>query len=164
MDGGRWIWKQAKEKFAEATQILDFYHAAEHLSEIAKARYGAQTPKADKWFDARCEDFLEGRHQAVMKSVRAWRSVEQAHIKIKHDNLGYFKRNRGRMHYDLYRAKHMHIGSGIAESACKCLVQARLKQSGMRWTQTGAESILQLRRLWLDAPDTDFGQYARMTA
>jgi len=163
-DGGRWIWRQAKEKFPRATQILDFYHAAEHLSEIAKARYGAGTPKAEKWLKARCDDFLEGRHQMVMKSIRAWRPIEQDHIKAKHDNLGYFKRNRERMHYDQYRANGMHIGSGIAESSCKCLVQARLKQSGMRWTESGAESILQLRRLWLDAPDTDFGHYARMTS
>lgn len=163
-DGGRWIWKQARVKFPEATQILDFYHAAEHLSDVAKARYGAQTSKAQKWLEARCQDFLEGRHQAVMRSIRAWQPVEQADVKTKHDNLGYFRRNRERMHYDVYRANHMHIGSGIAESTCKCLIQARLKQSGMRWTKTGAESILQLRRLWLDAPNTDFGQYARMAA
>ena len=68
------------------------------------------------------------------------------------------------MRYHEYRAKGMHIGSGIAESSCKCLVQARLKQSGMRWTEAGAESMLQLRRLWLDQPNTDFGQYARMAA
>lgn len=79
-DGGRWIWKQAKEKFPEATQILDFYHAAERLSEIAKARYGAQTPKAEKWLETRCEDFLEGRHQAVMRSIRTWRPAQQAAI------------------------------------------------------------------------------------
>jgi len=163
-DGGRWIWKQAKINFPKATQILDFYHAAEHLSEIAKAWYGAQTPKADKWLEHRCEDFLEGRWETVMRSIRAWKPSEEQDVKTKQDNLGYFKRNRERMRYDEYRAKQMHIGSGIAESSCKCLVQARLKQSGMRWTQSGAESMLQLRRLWLDAPHTDFGQYARMAA
>lgn len=163
-DGGRWIWKQAKSNFPNATQILDFYHAAEHLSEVGKAWYGAQSPKAAKWLENRSRDFLEGRYETVMRSIRAWKPVEEQDIKTKHDNLGYFKRNRERMRYDQYRAKQMHIGSGIAESSCKCLVQARLKQSGMRWTQTGAESILQLRRLWLDDPDTDFGQYARMAA
>ena len=58
----------------------------------------------------------------------------------------------------------LHIGSGIAESACKCLVQARLKQSGMHRTLQGAEYTLQLRRLWLDKPDTDFAAYSRMPA
>lgn len=161
-DGGRWIWKQAKDNFPKATQILDFYHAAEHLSEVAKAWYGVQSPKAEKWLESRCEDFLTGRHDTVMRSIRAWKPLEEAQMKIKHDNLGYFKRNRERMRYEEYRAKEMHIGSGIAESSCKCLVQARLKQSGMRWTEPGAESILQLRRLWVDAPETDFGQYAKM--
>lgn len=163
-DGGRWIWKQAKNNFPEATQILDFYHAAEHLSDIAKAWHGVQTPKAEEWLQNRCEDFLEGRWDKAMRSIRAWKPLEEADIKTKQDNLGYFTRNRDRMHYDKYRSNNMHIGSGIAESSCKCVVQARLKQSGMRWTPDGAESILQLRRLWLDAPDTDFGQYARMAA
>lgn len=163
-DGGRWIWKQAKSNFPDATQILDFYHAAEHLSDVAKAWYGAQSPQAAKWLENRCKDLLEGRHETVMRSIRAWKPLEELQIKTKQQNLGYFKHNRERMRYDEYRAKEMHIGSGIAESSCKCLVQARLKQSGMRWTETGAESMLQLRRLWLDEPDTDFGQYARMAA
>jgi hypothetical protein len=163
-DGGRWIWKQVANNFPKATQILDFYHAAEHLSEVANAWYGAGTKKAQEWLQERSLDFLEGRWERVMRSIRAWKPVEAEDIKTKHDNLGYFRRNRERMHYDDYRARGMHIGSGIAESSCKCLVQARLKGSGMRWTEDGAESILQLRRLWLDAPDTDFGQYARMAA
>lgn len=161
-DGGRWIWNQAGNNFPKATQILDFYHAAEHLSEIAKAWYGPQTPNAEKWLKDRCNDFLEGRWERVIRSIRAWKPVEEQHAKTKQNNLGYFKSNRERMRYDQYRAKQMHIGSGIAESSCKCLVQARLKQSGMRWTPNGAESILQLRRLWVDAPQTDFTQYAHM--
>ncbi|MCX6344909.1 MAG: ISKra4 family transposase [Armatimonadetes bacterium] len=163
-DGGRWIWNQAKSNFPKATEILDFYHAAEHLSEVSKVWYGAQTPKAAKWLEERSLDLIEGRWEKVMRSIRAWRPLEAEDIKTKNDNLRYFKRNRERMRYDEYRAKEMHIGSGIAESSCKCLVQARLKQSGMRWTEAGAESILQLRRLWLDAPDTNFEQYARMAA
>ena len=100
----------------------------------------------------------------MMKSIRAWRPVEPEHTKVKQDNIGYFKRNRERMHYDEYKAKGLHIGSGIAESACKSLVQARLKQSGMRWSPEGAAAMLQLRRLWVDVPDANFGQYAGMAA
>jgi hypothetical protein len=163
-DGSKWIWNQAANNFPRATEILDFYHAAEHLSEVAKSWYGADSPKSAKWLENRKADLLEGRWEKVMRSIRAWKPIETEDIKTKHDNLGYFTTNRQRMQYDDYRAKAMHIGSGIAESSCKCLVQARLKQSGMRWTQAGAESILQLRRLCLDAPDTDFGQYASMAA
>jgi len=163
-DGGRWIWKQAKENFPGCIEILDFYHASEHLAEIARAWYGADSPLAGKWLERSKLDFLEGRFGRVMKSIRAWCPVDPEHIKIKHENTGYFTRNKARMRYDQYRAKGLHIGSGIAESSCKCLVQARLKQSGMRWTQNGAASMLQLRRLWFDAPHTDFGQYAAMAA
>ena len=99
-----------------------------------------------------------------MRSMSAWRPTDAEHEELKRENIGYFTRNRERMHYDQYLARGLHIGSGIAESACKCLVQARLKQAGMRWTQEGAASMLQLRRLWLDVPETNFGQYAAMAA
>jgi len=163
-DGGRWIWKQARENFPGCTEILDFYHASEHLGAIARARYGSESPKANKWLDRRKTDFLEGRFERVMSSIAAWRPTDAEHIEIKRENIGYFTHNRERMHYDEYRARGLHIGSGIAESACKCLVQARLKQAGMRWSQEGAASMLQLRRLWLDSPQTYFGQYAAMAA
>jgi hypothetical protein len=163
-DGGRWIWKQARENFPGCTQILDFYHASEHLGAIARARYGSDGPNANKWLEKRKADFLEGRFERVMKLIRTWRPTDARHVEIKRENIGYFTRNRQRMHYDEYLAKGLHIGSGIAESACKCLVQARLKQAGMRWTQEGAASMLQLRRLWLDEPDANFGQYAAMAA
>jgi hypothetical protein len=163
-DGGRWIWKQARENFPQAVQILDFYHASEHLAEVARARYGAENPKANKWLDKRKDDFLEGRFERVMNSISAWRPTEAKHVEIKDENIGYFTRNRKRMHYNEYLAKGLHIGSGIAESACKCLVQARLKQAGMRWSPEGAASMLQLRRLWFDNPSANFGQYAAMAA
>ena len=163
-DGGRWIWKQVRQNFPGCVEILDFYHATEHLGEVARAWHGAETPKAARWLDRCKADLLEGRFERVMKSMRAWRPVEEEHAKLKSDNIGYFSRNRKRMRYDEFRARGMHIGSGIAESSCKCLVQARLKQSGMHWTEQGAESILQLRRLWMDVPNADFAQYARMAA
>jgi hypothetical protein len=163
-DGGRWIWKQARENFSGCTQILDFYHASEHLGEIARAWYGSDGPNANKWLQKRKADFLEGRFERVMRSIRAWHPTDEEHAELKREDIGYFTRNRKRMRYDQYLAKGLHIGSGIAESACKCLVQARLKQAGMRWTQEGAASMLQLRRLWLDEPEANFGQYAAMAA
>jgi hypothetical protein len=161
-DGGRWIWKQARENFPNSIQILDFYHAAEHLAEIGNAWYGAGSKKAEKWLERRKKDLLEGRFDRMMRSIRAWRPKDPDHEKTKRGNIGYFIRNRKRMRYDQFRARSLHIGSGIAESSCKCLVQARLKQSGMHWTEQGAESILQLRRLWMDAPATDFSKYSGM--
>ena len=84
----------------------------------AKSWYGPGTGKADKWLEDRSVDLLEGRWEKVMRSIRAWKPLEAEDIKTKQDNLGYFKRNRERMRYEEYRAKEMHIGSGIAESSC----------------------------------------------
>lgn len=163
-DGGRWIWKQVKDNFPGCVEILDFYHAAEHLGEIARAWYGDQSPKAAKWLSERKSDLLEGQWDTVMRSIRAWKPLEAEDVQTRRGNLAYFKRNKERMRYDEFRARGLHIGSGIAESSCKCLVQARLKQSGMHWTEQGAESILQLRRMWMDEPGADFAQYAHMAA
>jgi hypothetical protein len=91
-DGGRWIWKQARQNFPEALQILDFYHAADHLGEIARAWHGSDSSKMDKWLQRSKADLLEGRFVRVMKSIRAWRPAEPEHIKIKHGNIGYFTR------------------------------------------------------------------------
>jgi len=92
-DGGRWIWNQARDNFPKATQIQDFYHVAEHLSEVEKAWHGAKTPRAAKWLENHCRDFPEGRWETIMRSIRAWQPLETEDIKTKEDNLNYFKRN-----------------------------------------------------------------------
>jgi hypothetical protein len=163
-DGARWIWNQARDNFPGSIEIVDYYHATEHLAEIANAWYGFDSPRAEKWLLKRKRDLLEGRHERVVRSIRAWRPIEGEHIKLKSRNLGYFTCNKERMRYDKFAARGLHIGSGVVESCCKAIVQARLKQPGMRWTYDGAEAILQLRRMWLDNPHADFGRYAAMPA
>jgi hypothetical protein len=163
-DGAKWIWKRAQEHFPGCTEIVDFYHASEHLGEYARLRYGPESPAGAQWLRARQGDLLEGRFEEVLIALREWAPGEPEGVKLQQETVGYFTHNRERMRYDAYRARGLHIGSGVAESSCKTLAQARLKQSGMRWTEPGAEAILQLRRLWLDAPDTDFTAYARAAA
>jgi len=161
-DGAKWIWNQARDNFPGCVEIVDFYHAAEHLAEISRAWHGVDTPRQAQWLDQRKADLLEGRHKRVVRSIRAWRPTDPEHIDLRRTNLAYFVRNKDRMRYDRFRDRGLHIGSGVVESACKTVAKARLKQSGMRWTYHGAEAILQLRRMWIDAPNTDFGRYAAM--
>ncbi len=85
-------------------------------------------------------------------------------VKKIEDNITYFENNQGRMHYDEYKAKGYHIGSGTAESACKHVVGQRLKQSGMTWSLAGAEAILQLRILWKNNEWDRFWQTRKMAA
>ena len=93
-DGGRWIWKQVRQNFPGCVEILDFYHATEHLGEIARAWHGAESPKAGKWLDRCKADLLEGRFGRVMKSIRAWKPLDPEHVEIKRQNTGYFIRKR----------------------------------------------------------------------
>ena len=161
-DGAVWIWKRAQEHFPGCTEIVDFYHASEHLGAVARVRWGPESPVGGQWLEARQSDLLEGRFEQVLTALEAWQPSEPEAEKLQHQTRGYFRNNRERMRYDEYRARGLHIGSGVAESSCRTIPQARLKLSGMRWKEPGAEAILQLRRLWLDAPDTDFTTYARL--
>jgi len=161
-DGAKWIWNQARDNFPGCVEIVDFYHAAEHLAETSRAWYGVDNPKAAQWLDERKKDLLEGRHRRVVRSIRAWRPTDPELVKLRRLNLGYFVRNKERMRYHSFRGRGLHIGSGVVESSCKALAQARLKLPGMRWAEQGAEAILHLRRLWVDDPNADFGKYAGM--
>jgi len=163
-DGAPWIWNQARDNFPEAIEIVDFFHAAEHLAQVAASWYGFGTDKAEDWLLRAKDDLLEGKLERILRSVRAWKPTEPEALKVKRTNLGYFRRNKERMRYDHYLSQGLHIGSGVAESSCKTVVQARLKQSGMHWSQRGAEAILQLRVRWLDDLAVNFAAYAAMPA
>ena len=78
--------------------------------------------------------------------------------------IGYVEPNVARMDYPSYRSAGLHVGSGPIESACKQLVTARLKQSGMRWTVAGAEQTLALRCCWLNGDWDAFWQSKPLAA
>ena len=106
------------------TQILDFYHAAEYLTDVALAA---------------CPRSKSDRAQQLSKSVKE--KLESA--------ITYFRNHKHQMHYARYRAKSMPIGSGVTEAACKTLVKQRLCSSGMKWKERGASIVLRLRALVL---------------
>lgn len=157
-DGAAWIWKTAREQFPKAVQILDWYHATEHLWAVGKARFGNREQELWAWVKARENDLWEGRVQEVIAAVRAISAELGAPLESLSDNeratdprwiayrsIGYFEENAERMKYPDYRAKNLPIGSGVVESACKHVVANRCKRAGMRWDQEGAENILALR-------------------
>lgn len=150
-DGKRGIWCTAKrsETLCSATFILDFFHAAEHLSAASKALFG-DTPKARAWFEKR-RDQLQLEDGALAKIQRTLRralkqlplaSDDQETLRA---TIRYFKANSSRMRYAEFIAKGLPIGSGPVESAAKMIVQARLKRSGMHWSTDGGQRVLDLR-------------------
>ena len=159
-DGASWIWRSFAHHYPSGVQILDYYHASEHLGSVANAWYGEGTDKARRWVKTRQADLLSDCVESVIRSIRSWKPDDDDAKEIRRLNLKYFTDNKDRMRYASLAANDYHIGSGLVESACKTVVGMRLKQSGMRWSEVGAEAMLNLRSLLLSNPDADLGRYA----
>ncbi len=144
-DGAPWIWNIAAKHFWGATQILDLYHALEHLADAGKAVFGALNPKSRQWLSAHREDLRNGDIQAVVRSLKRLRPAGSEEKEVVRKTIEYFEKNRDRMRYQEFRQQGLFVGSGVVEAGCKTVIGRRLKQSGMRWTVQGANSIIALR-------------------
>ncbi len=135
-------------------QILDFFHAAEYLPNIADAAYPGKTdkPRRKQWL-REWRDKLKHQSGAVVKILEQARRYARKRklSKAVRENLektiGYFDNNQGRMNYPEHTQAGLPIGSGVTEAACKTLVKQRLCGSGMRWKEQGTKIILSLRAL-----------------
>ena len=128
--------------------VIDFFHAAGHLSSALAAAYGEGTPRYRSRFQKLCTSLLEVEG-GVEKIIRALRHL---HLRFPRrekiaKELAYFRRYRRMMHYATLSARNLPIGSGVVEAACKTLVTERLKRSGMRWRVPGGQAILTFRAL-----------------
>lgn len=143
-DGAAWIWGIAAAKFPEATQIVDLFHAREHLNSLARSLEFMLLDRKDEWLAARLEDLDYGDIDGIEAAVRRYplEGVKKDQVE---KELGYFVNNAPRMRYKWFRSRGLFVGSGVVESGCKAVIGQRLKMSGMRWTITGAEAIATLR-------------------
>lgn len=144
-DGAPWIWNIASEHFPGAIEIVDLYHAREHLSELAKVVYGPGSKMAKQWADERIAELDVGNVEAVVTAIARLRSGNDAVKDEVRRAAGYFQTNAERMRYREFRSQGLFVGSGVIEAGCKTIAGRRLKQSGMRWTVKGANAILALR-------------------
>jgi Uncharacterised protein family (UPF0236) len=144
-DGAPWIWNIASEHFPGAVEIVDLYHAREHLSELAKVIYGPGSKAARQWADARIAELDVGDVEAVLAAMARLRPGNHAIKDEVRRASGYFQTNAERMRYREFRSQGLFVGSGVIEAGCKTIAGRRLKQSGMRWTVKGANAILALR-------------------
>jgi hypothetical protein len=161
-DGIDWIWHEAAKHFPRSEEILDYYHALQHLWQLAHARFENQEA-AQAWIGEQQKRLLEEEKgvEAVMEGVEEWepRGEEEAEVKRRVGN--YLRHHAHRMEYKRLRERGYHIGSGVVEAGCKNVVQARLKGAGMRWSEAGAEAMLHLRASWCSTGSTDFRAAAR---
>jgi hypothetical protein len=143
-DGAVWIWNLAGECFGTRVEIVDYYHGCEHLTVVASALFGEGTDAAKAWAQAQRGQLHDNGADAVIAAIRAAAGSNHPNGDRIRRELGYFRTNRDRMRYPAFRAAGYPIGSGAVESACKLVVQQRLKGPGMRWSDAGGAAMLTL--------------------
>ena len=150
-DGAPWIWNIAAEQFPGAIEIVDIYHAKQHLCDVAKALYGAGADLANQWAKDRRAELDAGRLRALVATLRIHVETTPEARKCIHYVFG----NRHRMRYPQFRDRGLCVSSGVVEAGCK-QIGARLKRAGMRWTVAGANAIIALRCCLLSGRFEDF--------
>jgi hypothetical protein len=143
-DGAAWIWGIATDKFPEATQVVDLYHAREHLYSLTRSLEFMLLNRRDEWLAARLGDLDYGDIDAIEAAVRTY-PLEGVKKDEAEKELGYFLNNAPRMRYHWFRSRGLFVGSGVVEASCKSVIGQRLKQAGMHWTVRGADAIIALR-------------------
>jgi len=144
-DAAAWIEGVNETCYPRATKVVDWWHASEHIWAVAKAVYGEGTAAAEGWAQARCDELWKGQWSALESAMEQLESSQDETRKLIQQEQQFFHNHKGRMDYPHYRHRGLPIGSGSVESACKNVVGARCKQSGMRWTEQGAQAVLSLR-------------------
>ncbi len=143
-DGALWFWGIAEEHFPGATQIVDLYHAREHLADLGKLLHSPGSAASQSWTAARREELDAGEVEQVVAALGRFRPRPTEAQEAVRKASGYFETNADRMRYAHFRRQGLFVGSGVAEAGCKTIIGCRLKQSGMRWTVRGANAIIAL--------------------
>lgn len=144
-DGAIWIWNLADQHFLGAVQIVDLYHARQHVWELA-AKLFVNDERARRQWAAICQYLLDqGQTGALVLILRHLRPDNEKLAQDVEKDAEYFARNADRMRYPEFRAKGLFVGSGVIEAGCRTVVGKRLKCSGMFWSVRGANAILALR-------------------
>jgi len=149
-DGAPWIWERMKPMLmglgvdsSKVTEVLDFYHALEHITVVADGRKMWSPKKRSRWMNSMRRLLIDGKLDALLSEIRKL-ARGRAASKVKTE-IRYFEQNRERTRYDLLREKKLPIGSGATESAIRQIVNMRLKGAGMFWKIENAEAFLHLR-------------------
>jgi hypothetical protein len=148
-DGAVWIWNLADQHFPGAVQIVDLYHARQHLAELAGLLHPHDAAAKKLWITPMKHLLDEGKTEELVERLRALAvQLTEAHPDLAKEVLTeaeYFATNAERMNYPDFRRRGLFVGSGVIEAGCKSIVGQRLKQSGMFWTVTGTNNIIALR-------------------
>jgi hypothetical protein len=164
-DGAVWIWNQADLHFPGAVQIVDLYHARQHLWEVAALLYPYDAAAKKLWM-VPMKDLLDhGRIELLVEWLREIATAQAGTQPGIAEDIGkeadYFETNTDRMRYPEFRQKEYFVGSGVIEAGCKSIAGVRLKQTGMHWTVRGANAIIALRCCRFNGRFEDFWEETR---
>lgn len=143
-DGGVWIQQYLEQNYPKATHILDYYHAVEHLAEFSRLHFKT-AKEGGQWLDRQRATLLAEGVDVVLSNLAALPNVSLVAGESRSRVVGYYHRNRHRMRYSQFRDRGLQIGSGPMEAAHRTVVQCRMKRSGQRWSDEGAQAMLNLR-------------------
>jgi len=161
-DGAEWIWNLADLHFPGAVQIVDLYHARQHLWELARKLYPNNQASQKAWMKVHQKRLLDkGKIEKLVTAIRSIDFVNPEVVDKIRLEADYFERNAERMRYPKFRRQHLFVGSGVIEAGCKTVIGSRLKQSGMFWTVRGANAIIALRCCHLNGRFEDYWESRR---
>jgi hypothetical protein len=143
-DGAAWIWNLAREHFYDSVQIVDWYHAKQHLCQAANLIHGEGTPAANHWVKTHETLLFEGQADRLAEALTHAAQTKPKAAKELRQHAGYFRDNQRRMQYLERREEDYPIGSGTAESGCGQF-RRRFTGPGMRWSRAGAQRLLPVR-------------------
>ena len=161
-DGAEWIWNLADLHFPGAVQIVDLYHARQHLWELARTLHPNDPMSQKAWMKAHQKRLLDkGKIEKLVLSLRSTKSPNAEVLENIRTEADYFERNAERMRYPKFRCQHLFVGSGVIEAGCRTVIGSRLKKSGMFWTVRGANTIIALRCCHLNGRFEDYWETRR---
>ena len=160
-DGAEWIWNIAEEHFPGAIQIVDLFHARQHLWDLARLLYPGDDARQRSWILRHQPKLDEGKIEKLIRFLRSLEPASQELADKIRREADYFEKNMERMRYPHFRKQHLFVGSGAIEAGCKTVIGARLKQSGMFWTVRGANAIIALRCCQLNGEFEDYWETRR---
>ena len=141
-DGAEWIWNIADTQFPGAIQIVDLFHAREHLWDIARRLHPYDPAGQQRWMDIHKPKLDDGKIEELTDLLRATAAATSELQELIRTEIGYFEGNKVRMRYPEFRNQHLFVGSGVIEAGCRTVIGQRLKQSGMFWTVRGANGLV----------------------
>jgi len=144
-DGADWIWNICQEQFPGAIQIVDLYHARQHLWDLGSKLHPNDEKAKRRWVMAHQHFLDDGKIEKLVAKLRSLSPENPELAAAVRTEANYFQRNAERMRYPKFREQKLFVGSGVIEAGCKTVMGSRLKRSGMFWTVRGANAVIALR-------------------